>query len=72
MRDSLHDIIEKSETSRYESQNTALEVLKQRLIEAKKNNNTYEVRLIGDLISKLLGSAGSVASGGSMLYKVTH
>lgn len=72
MRDSLHDIIEKSETSRYESQNTALEVLKQRLIEAKKNNNTYEVRLIGDLISKLLGSAGSAASGGSMLYKVTH
>lgn len=72
MRDALHDIIEKSETSRYESQNTALEVLKQRLIEAKKNNNTYEVRLIGDLISKLLGSAGSAASGGSMLYKVTH
>lgn len=72
MRDTLHDIIEKSETSRYESQNTALAVLKQRLIEAKKNNNTYEVRLIGDLISKLLGSAGSAASGGSMLYKVTH
>lgn len=72
MRDSLHDIIEKSETSRYESQNTALEVLKQRLIEAKKNNNTYEIRLIGDLISKLLGSAGSAAGGGASLYKVTH
>ena len=72
MRDSLHDIIKKSETSRYESQNTALEVLKQRLVEAKKNNNTYEVRLIGDLISKLLGSAGSAAVGGSSLYKVTH
>ena len=72
MRDSLHDIIEKSETSRYESQNTALEVLKQRLIEAKKNNNTYEIRLIGDLISELLGSAGSAAGGGASLYKVTH
>ena len=72
MRDSLHDIIVKSETSRYESQNTALEVLKQRLIEAKKNNNTYEVRLIGDLISKLLGSVGSAAAGGASVYKVTH
>lgn len=69
MRDSLHDIIEKSETSRYESQNTALEVLKQRLVDAKKSNNTYEVRLIGDLISKLLGSAGSAAIGGAALKK---
>lgn len=69
MRDSLHDIIQKSESSRYESQNTTLEILKQQLVEAKKNNKTYEVRLIGDLISKILGSAGSAAVGGAAVKK---
>ena len=57
MRDSLSDIISNSEKSRYESQSASLEILKQKLIEAKKNNNTYEIRLIGDLISQISGSA---------------
>lgn len=70
MRDTLHDIIEKSETSRYQSQDTTLAILKQQLVEAKKNNNTYEIRLIGDLITKLLGSAGSAAVGGAAVKKV--
>lgn len=56
MRDDLQKVIKKSENARYESQSTALDILKQRLIEAKKNNNTYEIRLIGDMISKISGS----------------
>lgn len=62
MRDDLHGIILRSEQSRYESQSTTLEVLRQRLIEAKKNNNTYEIRLIGDMIRSLTGAAGNVAT----------
>lgn len=62
MRDTLHDIILRSEKSRYDSQSTTLEVLRQRLIEAKKNNNTYEIRLIGDMIRSLTGAAGNVAT----------
>lgn len=58
MRDDLHKVIKKSETARYESQSTALEVLQQRLIKAKKDNNTYEIRLIGDMISQITGSVG--------------
>lgn len=60
MRDDLHKVIKKSEYARYESQSTALEVLRQRLIKAKKDNNTYEIRLIGDMISQITGSVGSV------------
>lgn len=62
MRDQLHDVIVYSEKSRYQSQSTTLEVLRQRLIEAKKNNNTYEIRLIGDMIRSLTGAAGNVAT----------
>lgn len=58
MRDDLHNVIKKSENARYESQSTALEVLQQRLIKAKKDNNTYEIRLIGDMISQITGSVG--------------
>ena len=58
MRDDLHNVIKKSENARYESQSTALEVLQQRLIKAKKDNNTYEIRLIGDMISQISGSVG--------------
>lgn len=58
MRDDLHSVIKKSENARYESQSTALEVLQQRLIKAKKDNNTYEIRLIGDMISQITGSVG--------------
>lgn len=58
MRDDLHKVIKKSENARYESQSTALEVLQQRLIKAKKDNNTYEIRLIGDMISQISGSVG--------------
>ena len=65
MRDKLHDIIEKSETSRYNSQSVSLDILKQELEKAKKDNNTYMVRMIGDLISKVLGSAGSSMIGGA-------
>lgn len=61
MRDDLHKVIMKSENARYESQSTALEVLKQRLVKAKKDNNTYEIRLIGDMISQIAGAAGSFA-----------
>lgn len=62
MRDDLHGIILRSEKSRYDSQSASLEVLRQRLIEAKKNNNTYEIRLIGDMIRSLTGAAGNVAT----------
>ncbi len=65
MRDSLHDIIKKSETSRYNSQSVSLDILYQELEKAKKDNNTYMVRMIGDLISKVLGSAGSSMIGGA-------
>lgn len=58
MRDDLQKVIKKSETARYESQSTALEVLQQRLIKAKKDNNSYEIRLIGDMISQITGSVG--------------
>lgn len=58
MRDDLRKVIKKSENARYESQSTALEVLQQRLIRAKKDNNTYEIRLIGDMISQITGSVG--------------
>lgn len=58
MRDDLHNVIKKSENARYESQSTALEVLQQRLIKAKKDNNSYEIRLIGDMISQITGSVG--------------
>lgn len=65
MRDKLHDIIEKSETSRYTSQSVSLSILYQELEKAKKDNNTYMVRMIGDLISKVLGSSGSSMIGGA-------
>lgn len=65
MRDKLHNIIEKSEASRYNSQSVSLDILKQELEKAKKDNNTYMVRMIGDLISKVLGSAGSSMIGGA-------
>ena len=59
MRDELRTVIKKSETARYGSQSTALDVLKEQLKTAKKNNNTYEIRLIGDMISKIAGAASS-------------
>ena len=55
MRDELRTVIKKSESARYGSQSTALDVLKEQLKLAKKNNNTYEIRLIGDMIGKLAG-----------------
>jgi hypothetical protein len=61
MRDQLHDVILNSEKSRYNSQSTALDVLKERLKMAKKENNSYEIRLIGDMIAKIAGAAGSIA-----------
>lgn len=59
MRDELRTVIKKSETARYGSQSTALDVLKEQLKTAKKNNNTYEIRLIGDMIGKIAGAASS-------------
>lgn len=61
MRDQLHDVILNSEKSRYNSQSTALDVLKERLKMAKKENNSYEIRFIGDMIAKIAGAAGSIA-----------
>lgn len=61
MRDDLHDIIQKSEKSRYESTTTTLGVLQEQLKLAKKNNDTYMIRLIGDLIGQIAGAAGSVS-----------
>lgn len=61
MRDDLHDIIQKSERSRYESTSTSLGVLQEQLKLAKKNNDTYMIRLIGDLIGQIAGAAGSVS-----------
>lgn len=61
MRDDLHDIIQKSETSRYQSTSTTLAVLQEQLKLAKKNNDTYMIRMIGDLIGEIAGAAGSVS-----------
>ncbi len=60
MRDQLHDVILKSEDSRYKSTSVTLETLKQRLELAKKEKNWYEVRLISSMISDLMGSLGGV------------
>ena len=69
MRDELRTVIKKSETARYGSQSTALDVLKEQLKLAKKNNNTYEIRLIGDLIGKVAGGFENFAIGNHMLGK---
>lgn len=69
MRDELRSVIKKSETARYGSQSTALDVLKEQLKLAKKNNNTYEIRLIGDMIGKIAGGFENVAKGKYMLGK---
>lgn len=61
MRDSLEKVIHKSEKSRYESQSVTLDILKQELEKAKKDNNTYMIRMIGNLIGQIAGSAGSVS-----------
>ncbi len=63
MRDDLSSVIRKSERSRYESQSVTLDVLKQELEKAKKDNNTYMIRMIGDLIGQIAGAAGSVGVG---------
>lgn len=65
MRDQLHDVIQNSERSRYESQSTALAVLKQRLELAKKENKWYEVRLISDMIQKVMSATALGAQAGS-------
>lgn len=62
MRDQLHSVIQSSEKSRYESTSTSLDVLKEALRKAKKDNNTYEIRLIGDLIGKISGAVGAAAT----------
>lgn len=61
MRDELHDVIKKSEDSRYKSTSTTLSVLQEQLKLAKKNNDTYMIRMIGDLIGEIAGAAGSVS-----------
>lgn len=63
MRDDLHSVILNSEKSRYQSQSVTLDVLKQELEKAKKDNNTYMIRMIGDLIGQIAGAAGSVGVG---------
>lgn len=65
MRDQLHDIIQNSERSRYESQSTTLAVLKQRLELAKKENKWYEVRLISDMIQKVMSATALGAQAGA-------
>lgn len=65
MRDQLHDVIQNSERSRYESQSTTLAVLKQRLELAKKENKWYEVRLISDMIQKVMSATALGAQAGS-------
>lgn len=60
MRDQLHDVILKSEDSRYKSVSTTLDILQQRLEIAKKDKKWYEVRLISSMISDLMGSLGGV------------
>jgi len=67
MRDELRAVIKKSEQSRYDSQRTSLDVLKEQLREARKNNNTYEIRLIGDMIGKITGGFQNYAVGKHML-----
>ncbi len=57
MRDDLQKVIKKSETSRYESQSVSLNILYQELEKAKKDNNTYMIRLISDQIAKISGAA---------------
>lgn len=69
MRNELRSVIKKSESARYGSQSTALDVLKEQLKLAKKNNNTYEIRLIGDMIGKIAGGFENVAMGKYMLGK---
>lgn len=69
MRDELRNVIKKSESARYGSQSTALDVLKEQLKLAKKNNDTYEIRLIGDMIGKIAGGFENVAIGKHMLGK---
>lgn len=61
MRDELHDVIKKSEDSRYKSTSTSLSVLQEQLKLAKKNNDTYMIRMIGNLIGEIAGAAGSVS-----------
>lgn len=61
MRDELKDVIRRSEKSRYESQSVTLDILKQELEKAKKDNNTYMIRMIGSLIGQVAGAAGSVS-----------
>lgn len=61
MRDDLEKVIRKSEKSRYESQSVTLDILKQELEKAKKDNNTYMIRMIGNLIGQVAGAAGSVS-----------
>ena len=63
MRDDLHSVILNSEKSRYKSQSVTLDILKQELEKAKKDNNTYMIRMIGDLIGQIAGAAGSVGVG---------
>lgn len=62
MRDQLHDVILKSENSRYQSTSVTLGILQQRLALAKKDKNWYEVKLISSMISDLMGSLGGVGS----------
>lgn len=63
MRDELTNVIRDSERSRYQSQSVTLDILRQELAKAKKDNNTYMIRMIGDLIGQIAGAAGSVGVG---------
>lgn len=67
MRDQLHDVIQKSETDRYQSVSKELEILQQKYIEAKKNNDTYTMRLVADMLSKLSGSLSDFAGAYKMV-----
>ena len=67
MRDELHDVIQKSETDRYQSVSKELELLQQKYIEAKKNNDTYTMRLVADMLSKLSGSLSDFAGAYKMV-----
>lgn len=67
MRDQLHDVIVKSETDRYNSVSQELQLLKQKYIEAKKNNDTYTMRLVADMLSKLSGSLSDFAGAYKMV-----
>lgn len=61
MRDELRSVIKKSEMSRYESTSATLSVLQEKLKLAKKDNDTYMIRMIGELIGEIAGAAGSVS-----------